>query len=73
MKENQKLSKDLKVIKTYSYQTSFGKKHDHFSLLCKQMEFIQEKCTLSERLPQCRHFWPSPILVCVTYIARDEF
>ena len=48
----------------HSYPTSFGKKYDHFSLLCKQMVIIEEKCTLLGRLAQRPHFWPNPILVC---------
>ena len=27
----------------YSYQTSFGQKYDHFSLLCKQMDIYLRK------------------------------
>ena len=55
----------------YSYRTSFGKKYDHFSLLCKQMDIYLRK--LLERLPQRRNLLLNPILVYVMYIARDEF
>ena len=58
---------------SYSYPTSFGKKYDHFSLSCNQMDISLRKCTLLERLPQRRHFWPNPIIVCMTYISCDEF
>ena len=30
-------------IYRYSYQTSFGQKYDHFSLLCKQMDIYLRK------------------------------
>ena len=37
--------------------------------------FFQENCTLLERFPQRKQFWPNPILVCVMYAynARDVF
>ena len=35
--------------------------------------FILEKYNLIEWLPQRRHFWPNPKVVCMTVIARDEF
>ena len=37
------------------------------------MDIFQENCTLLERFPQLKQFWPNPIPVCVMYIARDVF
>ena len=56
-----------------SYQTSFGKKYDNFSLLCKQMDIYLRKVYIVRKVSSVPTFWLNLILVCVTHIARYEF
>ena len=61
----------------YWYQTSFDKKYDHFSLLCKQMDIYLRKVYIVRKVTSAPTFLPFAymldILVCVMYIACDEF
>ena len=54
----------------HSCSTSFGQKYDLFSLLGKQMDIF---LGILYTVRKVSTFWPNPILVCVIYIARDEF
>ena len=40
----------------YSYQTRFGKKYDHFSLLCKQMDIYVRKVYIVRKVTSASTF-----------------
>ena len=44
------------VTETYSYQTSFGQKYDHFSLLCKQMDIYLIKVYIARKVTSAPTF-----------------
>ena len=56
----------------YSCPTTFGKKKKKIILASYVNKILMDiyliYLTLLERLPQRWHFWPNPILVCVTYM-----
>ena len=41
----------------YSYQTSFGKKYDYFSLLCKQMDIYLKKVYIFRKVTSAPTFF----------------
>ena len=40
----------------FSYQTSFGQKYDHFSLLCKQMDIYLRKVYIVRKVTSAPTF-----------------
>ena len=44
------------MIRYYSYPTSFGKKYDHFSLLCKQMDIYLRKVYIIKKVTSALTF-----------------
>ena len=46
----------LDVFELYSCPTSFGKKYDHFSLLCKQMDIYLRKVYIVKKVTSAPTF-----------------